>query len=94
MHRSENLLVQSNHRLATGPNYLVHIPGTTHFNFFDFTIMSPLYVRLGVLGELDGYRMVDITSQQALDFFDVHLKGRDKDLLDETGDSDYSISRL
>ena len=41
--------------------------------------MSPLYKIMGVLGEIDGERMVDITRGYAVTFYDRYLKDRDSD---------------
>ena len=73
------LFSHSNFNATEQPAYSVTIPDVTHFNFFDFTIMSPLYKIMGVLGEIDGERMVDITRGYAVTFYDRHLKGRDSD---------------
>ena len=69
-----SLLLASNFYAAQKPAYMATIPDVTHFNFFDFTIMSPLYKILGVLGEMDGERMVAITRGYTVTFFDRHLK--------------------
>ena len=70
------LFSQTNFNATKQPAYSVTIPEVTHFNFFDFTIMSPLYKIMGVLGEIDGERMVDITRGYAVSFYDRHLKGQ------------------
>ena len=36
----------------------------------------------GILGDIDGYEMVEITGQYALGFFDEYLKGEPSPLLD------------
>lgn len=77
LHREENLLHQSNFQRSSAAAYSVSIPNSTHFNFFDFSIMSPLYKRMGILGPIDGNRMLEITQDSVLTFFDLHLKGNE-----------------
>jgi len=81
MHRPENLLARVNYQSSEALAYDLRIEGATHFNFFDFSMMSPLYARLGVLGDIDGFRMVDIVRRYAVAFFDEALKGGESDLL-------------
>jgi len=73
MNREDNLLYNTNYLSTKAPAYSVIIRDITHFNFFDFTIMSPLYKQLGVLGELEGRRMLEITEDYVRIFFDKHL---------------------
>ena len=81
MHRPENLLVYSNYSRATAEAYTLRIADTTHLNFFDFTIMSPLYEKMGVLGTIDGLTMVDTVGTYALAFLNKSLKGQESGLL-------------
>jgi len=74
VNRKDNLLFQENFQRSTSPAYSVLIPGATHFNFFDFSIMSPLYRQLGVLGPIDGNRVLDITEASVRAFLDLQLK--------------------
>lgn len=76
LHRENNLLHQSHFQNSTVSAYSVSIPDATHFNFFDFSIMSPLYKRMGILGPMDGHRMLSITQVSVRAFFDVHLRGK------------------
>ncbi|NOX52162.1 MAG: hypothetical protein GXP16_16735 [Gammaproteobacteria bacterium] len=75
LNRFDNLLYRSNFEKSEAAAYSVRISGATHFNFFDFTIMSPLYRRLGVLGSIDGERMQKIVGISVISFFDKHLRG-------------------
>lgn len=79
--RPDNLLVVENFEQALSHAYVIEIADTTHFNFFDFTIMSPLYKRLGVLGSIDGEEMITVLRDHLGDFFDAHLKMEASDLL-------------
>lgn len=58
------------------------INGTRHYNFADVSIWSPLLKSFGLLGSIDGYRMLDIMNKYVLAFFDQELRGIDSTLLD------------
>lgn len=94
MHRSDNLLVHANFENSDASAYALTIANTTHFNFFDFSIMSPLYAQLGVLGEIDGYRMVEIVCRYTVAFFDEALKGGEVDLLKFDEQPDFPEIKL
>ena len=49
--------------------------------------MSPLYQMTGLLGPIEGYRMLDITQAYVLAFFDKYLKGKEAPLLDSPADN-------
>jgi len=72
---------------ANGPVYAVSIDGSTHWNFLDVSIISPLFQMMGSTGPIDGYRMLEITEAYVLAFFDKYLKGQDAPLLDSPGDT-------
>nr|MDJ0879991.1 hypothetical protein [Halieaceae bacterium] len=82
LHRSDNLLLNANFERAQTDAYLVEIAGSTHFNYFDFTIISPLLKKMGILGPIDGEEMVGISRDFITTFFDTHLKGEDSPLLE------------
>ena len=82
LRRPDNLMVIENAEMAESDAYVVEIADTTHFNFFDFTIMSPLYERLGVLGSIDGREMVSVMREFLGEFFDHYLRGEESGLLD------------
>lgn len=95
IHRPDNLLVLENYSQAVADAYAVEIAGTTHFNYFDFTLMSPLYQRLGVLGEVDGALASDLIKRYTLGFLDEYLKGKTSDLLAEgEGQSGNGVTLL
>jgi len=83
LNNKENLLFYTNFHNSTAPAYSALIPGVTHFNFFDFSIMSPLYKRLGVLGSIDGMRALNITEDYSRWFFDFYLKGGPENTINE-----------
>jgi hypothetical protein len=76
VNREDNLLYNTNFQSSKSPAYSALISGVTHFNFFDFAIMSPLYKRLGVLGPIDGVRGLNIIEAHVLAFFDEHLRDK------------------
>lgn len=89
MHRPDNLLVLANFSNGLAESYALQIDDATHFNFFDFSIMSPLYKRLGVLGAIDGYRMVKIVAGYSLAFFNATLKGEAPELLNSDQQTNF-----
>ena len=75
LNRDEHRLYVTNVRHSNVVSRSVRVRHVTHFNFFDFALMSPLYQALGVLGEIDGQLGLELTSHHARVFFDSHLKG-------------------
>jgi dienelactone hydrolase len=63
--------------------HVIGIKGTTHYDFSDLPMLSPVASRLGLKGPLDGERVIEITNTYLIDFFDLTLKGRPTDLFDE-----------
>lgn len=62
--------------------YGVTVRGTTHFDFTDLFLYSPVLKFTKAFGPIDGYRMVEILNSYTLAFFDKHLKGESSPLLD------------
>ncbi|MDF1537324.1 MAG: hypothetical protein P1Q69_00245 [Candidatus Thorarchaeota archaeon] len=62
--------------------YGLFVNGTRHYNFADATIWSPVLKSVGLLGSIDGYRMLDIMNKYVLAFFDQELRGIESTLLD------------
>ena len=62
--------------------YGLYVNGTRHHNFADENIWSPLLRNFGLLGSIDGYRMLQLLNDYVLAFFNQHLKGVDSPLLD------------
>lgn len=62
--------------------YGLFVNGTRHYNFADVNIWSPVLKSFGLLGSIDGYRMLDILNKYVLAFFDKHIKGETESLLD------------
>lgn len=66
---------------AKNAAYYVTVKGSKHFNYSDFSLLSPEYKKAGLLGPIEGERMERIISDYVLAFFDTHLKGKDAGLL-------------
>lgn len=67
---------------SEGTCYGLYINGTRHYNFGDISIWSPVLRSFGLLGSIDGYRMLDILNSYVLAFFNEHLNGITSQLLD------------
>jgi predicted dienelactone hydrolase len=66
---------------AQGDAWYVTVKGSTHFNFTDFSLVSPLFRKLGMLGPIAGERMEEIMNAYIVAFFDRTLRGEDSALL-------------
>jgi dienelactone hydrolase len=62
---------------------VISIEGTTHYDFSDLPLLSPLAPRLGLKGPINGKRVTDIINDYLLSFFDMTLKGAPVDLFGE-----------
>lgn len=62
--------------------YGLFVNGTRHYNFADANIWSPVLRSVGLLGSIDGYRMLDILNSYVLAFFNEYLIGIASPLLD------------
>jgi len=69
--------------LGTAENtaYGVIVRETTHFNFTDLFLYSPVLRFTDAFGSIDGYRMIKIINDYTLAFFDKHLQGETSPLL-------------
>jgi predicted dienelactone hydrolase len=71
-------------RRARGPAYLLVIKGTGHYNFSDFSLpllSEGLPLPGGALGPIEGSRCVEILNGAVTRFFDVYLRGEERDEL-------------
>ncbi|PZD96709.1 dienelactone hydrolase [Paenibacillus sambharensis] len=66
-------------------NQLLYMDGSSHYNFTDLQLASPLLPQLGFTGPIDGERSTAIVNQVVLDFFNKHLLGQDGGLLENPG---------
>jgi hypothetical protein len=62
--------------------YAVAVRGTTHLNFTDLVLYSPILKFTKEFGPIEGDRMVKIINAYAVAFFDEYLKGERSPLLD------------
>lgn len=62
--------------------YGFYVNGTRHYNFGDMNIWSSLLKSFGLLGSIDGYRMLEILTEYVVAFFDTHLMSEPSTLLD------------
>jgi predicted dienelactone hydrolase len=62
---------------------VISIDGTTHYDFSDLPLLSPLAPRLGLKGPLNGKRVTVILNDYLLAFFDATLKGIPMDLFED-----------
>lgn len=62
--------------------YEIMVKGSTHLNFTDFYLISPLLRWAGAVGSIGGERMQGIVNAYTLAFFNKHLKGEGVPLLD------------
>jgi hypothetical protein len=63
---------------------VIGIRGTTHYDFSDLPMLSPIASRLGLKGPLNGKRVIEITDGYLIDFFNLYLKDMPTDLFDGT----------
>ncbi len=62
---------------AHASGYSLRVNGTSHTNFTDFNLVSPLFKlpQVGILGEIDSWQIERIMNAHTLAFFDQTLKG-------------------
>lgn len=62
---------------------VISIDGTTHYDFSDLPLLSPLAPWLGLKGPINGRRVTAILNDYLLSFFDITLKGVSRGLFEE-----------
>ena len=82
LNESATHYLNTNLRAIEGVVYSVQIRGTTHFDFTDLSLYSPVFKFTKAFGPIDRYRMVKIINGYTLAFFDEYLKGETSPLLD------------
>lgn len=72
----DDMLLQFEQFKATAKNggNLLYIEDTSHYNYTDLQLMSPLTGFIGMTGNIDGERSAYIVNQYILDFFNKHLR--------------------
>jgi hypothetical protein len=58
----------------------ISIDGTTHYDFSDLPLLSPLAPQLGLKGPINGKRVTTIVDDYLLSFFDSTLLGKESNL--------------
>jgi dienelactone hydrolase len=69
------------------PSRVITIQGTTHYDFSDLPMLSPIAPQLGLKGPLNGQRVTEIVDDYLISFFESTLNDRPTDLFD--GPSKY-----
>ncbi|MFW9933865.1 MAG: alpha/beta hydrolase family protein [Candidatus Thorarchaeota archaeon] len=64
--------------------YGLYVNGTRHYNFADVCIWSPVLQSIGLTGNIDGYRMIELQNNYVRAFFDAQFKSMDSPLLTES----------
>jgi len=67
---------------VTEPLGVVSIDGTSHYDFADLPLLSPLAPQLGLKGPINGKYVTTIINDYLLSFFDMTLKGEVTNLFD------------
>jgi predicted dienelactone hydrolase len=67
---------------STLPFWTLRIKGSTHMNYSDYSLFSPVLRLLGLTGSVDGGTMEETVSRFTLAFFDRSLRGLPAPLLD------------
>jgi predicted dienelactone hydrolase len=62
--------------------YGVSVKESAHLNYTDVSVWSPVLKYTGLLGKIDGARMMKVMNAYVPAFFNKHLKGIDSPLLD------------
>ena len=65
------------------PLGVVSIDGTSHYDFADLPLLSPLAPQLGLKGPINGKRVTTIINDYLLSFFNMTLKGETTSLFED-----------
>jgi predicted dienelactone hydrolase len=74
--RGNRRMYDTEFQRAAGPAWLINVAGANHLDFTDFGYVSPLFVKLGVLGGIPAGRMRDIMNAAVLGMMDAYLTNR------------------
>jgi len=72
---------------------VISIDGTSHYDFSDLPLLSPLTPQLGLKGPINGKRVTTIIDDYLLSFFDMTLKDEASNLFDASS-TDYPEVRF
>lgn len=67
--------------VSSGDSTVLSIKGTSHYDFTDLPLLSPLAPTLGLKGPLSGARVTQIVNRYTLDFFNQVLLGVKSEIL-------------
>ena len=65
------------------PLAVISIDGTSHYDFADLPLLSPLAPQLGLKGPINGKRVTTIINDYLLSFFNMTLKGETTNLFED-----------
>ncbi len=65
-----------------GKFHLMVVKDSSHFNYADFQLVSPLFQLIGATGSINPYRMETILNSYLVGFFNTYLRGEHYALLD------------
>ncbi|HVF25004.1 MAG TPA: hypothetical protein VNA23_03895, partial [Anaerolineales bacterium] len=65
------------------PSGVISIDGTSHYDFADLPLLSPLAPQLGLKGPINGKRVTTIINDYLLSFFNMTLKGETTGLFED-----------
>jgi acetyl esterase/lipase len=65
------------------PSGVISIDGTSHYDFADLPLLSPLAPQLGLKGPIKGKRVTTIINDYLLSFFNMTLKGETTGLFED-----------
>ena len=65
------------------PSGVISIDGTSHYDFADLPLLSPLAPQLGLKGPIKGNRVTTIINDYLLSFFNMTLKGETTGLFED-----------
>ena len=68
-------------RSSRAAAYDVFVKESAHVNYTDLSLWSPVLKYTGVIGKIDGARMMKVMNAYVPAFFNKHLKGIDSPLL-------------
>ncbi len=64
--------------LARNDRYEIEVAGTMHLDFTDDTVVLPILKWFGMTGPIAGWRIIEITNELSLRFFDAYLRDAPK----------------
>lgn len=73
-------------------SYDLRVSGANHVNYTDVSLAAPQLKHIGLLGPIDGTRMLQLTNDYVLAFFNKHLVGKSEPLLDSPSDRYPEVS--